>query len=84
MPENFDLSWVELVGRRKLMELLGEFIKQGKGDFRNFRQSLPPELVGLFDEAALQMLKGEDPEVAKGELGLILRDLEAGIGQKSA
>lgn len=77
MPENFDLSWVEPVGRRKLMELLGEFIKREKADFRDFRQSLPPELVELFDEAALAMLKGEDPEAAKSELELILRDLEA-------
>jgi len=77
MPENFDLSWVEPLGRRKLMALLGEFIKMGKGDFRNFRQSLPPELVELFDEAALQMLKGEDRQAAKSELGLTLRDLEA-------
>ena len=77
MPENFDLSWVQPAGRRKLMGLLGEFIKTGKGDFRDFRQSLPPELVGLFDEAAFQMLKGEDPEEAKTELEFILRDLEA-------
>lgn len=77
MPENFNLGWVEPVGRRKLMGLLGEFIKQVKGDFRNFRQSLPPELVELFDEAALAILKGEDPEIAKSELELTLRDLEA-------
>lgn len=77
LPANFDLSWVEPVGRRKLMELLREFIKLQNGDFRIFRQSLPPELVGLFDEAAIQPLKGEDPEEAKSELDLILRDLEA-------
>ena len=77
MPENFDLSWVEPSGRRKLMELLREFIKLQNGDFRIFRQSLPPELIGLFDEAAIQPLKGEDPEEAKSELEFILRDLEA-------
>ena len=77
LPENFDLSWVEPVGRRKLMELLREFLKLKNGDFKFFRQSLSPELIGLFDEAAIQPLKGEDPEEAKSELDLILRDLEA-------
>ncbi|MBI5356688.1 toprim domain-containing protein [Candidatus Collierbacteria bacterium] len=77
LPENFDLNWVKPVGRRKLMELLKEFIKLQNGDFKIFRQSLPPELIGLFDEAAIQPLKGEDSEEAKSELGLILRDLEA-------
>lgn len=77
LPENFDLGWVEPVGRRKLMGLLGEFLKLKDGDFKVFRQSLPQELTGLFDEAAIQPLKGEDPEEAKNELELILRDLEA-------
>lgn len=77
LPENFDLSWVEPVGRRKLMGLLGKFLKLENRDFKIFRQSLPPELIGLFDEAAIQPLKGEDPEEAKSELDLILRDLEA-------